>query len=315
MQPQVPNNHTPFGVGHSAILSHAYAIKVYRDKFKSIQKGEIGITLNGDWAIPYDDSPENVEAAKHALGVAIGWFADPIYLDHYPGYLKQMLGDRRPDFTAEELAVVQGSSDFYGMNTYTTHLCREPSAQIPKALAVKMSFKNSLSEYTFTRPNGTQLGTQAQCAWLQDYPQGFRVLLNYPWKRYGLPIYVTENGFAVKDENSKPLEEALQEYDRVNYFKGTTAALKAPVLEDGVDVWAYLPWSFLDNFECEPLRADAYLTKFGVTYVDYENQRRHPKESAKLLIKWSAENVGSGPTPEAIQWNAASPLTRGYRRP
>lgn len=48
---------------------------------------------------------------------------DPIYLGHYPPYLKELLGDRLPDFTAEELAVVKSSSDFYGMNTYTTNLC------------------------------------------------------------------------------------------------------------------------------------------------------------------------------------------------
>ena len=39
--------------------------------------------------------------------------------------MKEMLGDRLPEFTPEELAVVKGSSDFYGMNTYTTNLCSE----------------------------------------------------------------------------------------------------------------------------------------------------------------------------------------------
>ena len=36
-----------------------------------------------------------------------------------------MLGDRLPDFTPEELRVIKGSSDFYGMNTYTTNLCSD----------------------------------------------------------------------------------------------------------------------------------------------------------------------------------------------
>jgi beta-glucosidase len=36
-----------------------------------------------------------------------------------------MLGNRLPDFTPEELRVIKGSSDFYGMNTYTTNLCSE----------------------------------------------------------------------------------------------------------------------------------------------------------------------------------------------
>jgi beta-glucosidase len=48
---------SPHRVGHSVILSHAYAIKLYREEFKAVQGGQIGITLNGDWAMPYNDSP------------------------------------------------------------------------------------------------------------------------------------------------------------------------------------------------------------------------------------------------------------------
>lgn len=32
-------------------------------------------------------------------------------------------------------------------------------------------------------------------------------------------------------------------------------------------------------------RADGYVTRFGVTYVDYTTQERHPKKSALFLKK------------------------------
>ncbi|PSR73245.1 hypothetical protein PHLCEN_2v10905 [Hermanssonia centrifuga] len=259
--PEGNSSTEPWIAGHSVILSHAYAVKLYREEFKAKQGGEIGITLNGDWAMPYDDSIQNIEAAQHALDVAIGWFADPIYLGQYPAYMKQMLGDRLPDFTPEELAVVKEAG---GEDEFQGHV-----------------------EYTFTRPDGTQLGTQAHCAWLQDYAPGFRDLLNYLYKRYRKPIYVTENGFAVKDEDKKTVEEALQDDDRVQYYRGVTSSLLAAVKEDGVDVRGYFGWSLLDNFEW----ADGYVTRFGVTYVDYETQKRYPKDSGKFLSQWFKEHV------------------------
>jgi beta-glucosidase len=45
------------------------------------------------------------------MDVAVGWFADPIYLGQYPVFMKKMLGDRLPEFTAEELDLLKGSSE------------------------------------------------------------------------------------------------------------------------------------------------------------------------------------------------------------
>lgn len=60
---------------------------------------------------------------------------------------------------------------------------------------------------------------------------------------------MTENGFAVKGEDSLPIEEAIKDHDRVEYFRGATDSLFKAIFEDGVDIRSYFPWSFLDNFE------------------------------------------------------------------
>ena len=56
---------------------------------------------------------------------------------------------------------------------------------------------------------------------------------------------MTENGFAVKDENTMPLEQALKDDARVHYYAGVTDALLHAVNDDGVDVRAYFGWSKL----------------------------------------------------------------------
>lgn len=49
----------PWIVGHSLLIAHATVAKLYMKEYKPTQKGIIGITLNGDWTEPYDDSPES----------------------------------------------------------------------------------------------------------------------------------------------------------------------------------------------------------------------------------------------------------------
>ncbi|KDQ22429.1 glycoside hydrolase family 1 protein [Pleurotus ostreatus PC15] len=235
----------PWIVGHHIILAHAYAANTYR---KSKQNGAIGITLDCIWYLPLDASPEG----------------------HYPEYLRKSIGDRLPEFTPEELAVVKGSSDFFGMNTYTTQIVRNDEF-------------NGKVKTTFTRADGTQLGTQAHVPWLQTcklliFPNGIP-------STYNKPIYVTENGFAVKNESGLSVEEAIHDGDRVEYYRAYSQALLDAVCTDAVDVKGYFGWSLLDNFEW----AEGYTVRFGVTYVDYATQKRYPKDSAKFLTEVTRE--------------------------
>lgn len=266
----------PWLVAHNLILAHAYTAKLYREKFAPIQGGQIGITLNTNWYMPYDDKAENVAAAKRAIEVYLGWCADPIYKGDYPGVLKEMIGDRLPKFTDEEKAVIRNSSDFFGLNTYTTHLTLEGGD----------NEWNGKVKTTHTKPDGTQLGTQSAAPWLQTYGPGLYHLLKYIWETYKKPIYVTENGFAVQNEDTMSLEQALQDKDRLEYYQQYTQALLDAVKE-GVDVKGYFAWSLLDNFEW----ADGYTIRFGVTYVDYGTLKRYPKESSKFLVQWFNEHI------------------------
>ena len=49
----------------------------------------------------------------------------------------------------------------------------------------------------------------------------------------------------------------------------------------GVDLHGYFAWSLLDNFEW----AHGYSKRFGLVHVDFETQKRTPKDSAHLYAR------------------------------
>ena len=119
-------------------------------------------------------------------------------------------------------------------------------------------------------------------------PQAFREILTTMHKRYGLPIYVTENGTAFADQ---PLPNGeVPDAPRISYLQAYTGAM-FDAIADGVDVHGYFVWSLLDNFEW----GSGYSQRFGLVYVDYPTLRRLPKASfhwyADLITSHSASAV------------------------
>ena len=206
------------------------------------------------------------------------------------------LGDRLPSWSPEDLALVEGSNDFYGLNHYTATFIRHRSGT-PEL----EDFHGNL-ECLFMNKEGEIIGPDTQSFWLKPHPVGFRKIMNWLSNRYGKPkIYVTENGTSLKGENSLSRDEMLEDDFRVKYFQDYIAAMTNAIVEDGVDCRGYMAWSLMEyvlnrvfnmllltglvfdsNFEW----AEGYETRFGVTYIDYEGgHKRYPKKSAREISK------------------------------
>lgn len=105
------------------------------------------------------------------------------------------------------------------------------------------------------------------------YPEGIYYVLK-DLKKYGKPIYITENGLA--DAKDKHREWYIKEC-----LKNTHKAI-----QDGVDVRGYFYWSLLDNFEWDK----GFWPRFGLVEVNYNTQERKIRESAKEYAKICKSN-------------------------
>lgn len=267
--PAITSNSAPYLAGHHLLLAHAEAVEIYRKKYQKQQGGIIGITNNCDWREPVDQKPENKEAAERALEFFLGWFADPVYFGNYPASMIDRVGDRLPSFTEEEKVKLKGSSDFFGLNHYTTMMVENDDHTMTREQNVYGN--GGISEDQDVILHTDPAWDKTTMGW-SIVPWGCRKLLLWINQRYGLvDIYITENGCSFDAE-----VEDGQSHDpgRVEFLKGYLEACDQAIGE-GANLKGYFAWSFLDNFEW----ALGYSKRFGIVHVDYDTLVRTPKDS------------------------------------
>jgi len=106
-------------------------------------------------------------------------------------------------------------------------------------------------------------------------PEGMVVLLNRVARDYRpAEIYLTENGSTYDDVVTEA--GSIEDIQRRSYLVRHLLAVKK-IVDMGVPVKGYFAWSLLDNFEW----AEGYLRRFGLTYVDFQTQKRKLKASGQ----------------------------------
>lgn len=263
----------PYIAAHHIILSHARAVKTYREKFQAKQGGQIGITLNMDWRHPLTEAEGDKAAAQRALDWQLGWFADPIWKGDYPESMRKRCGDRLPSFTEEEKQLIKGTSEFFGLNHYSTAYVAAPKGQA-KTLSIwgNVQAGGYFDDQEVELIDDPRWG-RSDMDW-GVVPWGLKHMCEYIQKEYQPQggILVTENGCAVADDD---VQVAKYDAFRVDFYQGYIAQMHRAI-QAGADVRGYFAWSLMDNFEW----ALGYSKRFGMVHIDYETQQRTPKQSA-----------------------------------
>ncbi|ERM98127.1 hypothetical protein AMTR_s00095p00053110 [Amborella trichopoda] len=260
----------PYIVAHNLILSHASAVKRYREKYQATQKGRIGILLDFVWYEPLTAAKADVRAAQRSRDFHVGWFLHPIVYGTYPRSMVRIVGDRLPKFTNEEVEMVKGSIDFVGINHYTTYYMYDQHIRKGTVMDYQMEWH---AGFAFAR-DGKPIGPRAYSPGLYMVPWGIYKAVTCIKENYKNPtIILSENGMDYP--GNVTLLASVHDTKRIDYYRSYLINLKKAI-DDGANVVGYFAWSLLDNFEW----LSGYTSRFGLVYVNYQTLKRYPKMSA-----------------------------------
>jgi beta-glucosidase len=169
----------------------------------------------------------------------------------------QAVTDRWPVAPGRLRRIVEASSDYIGIAHYWAQLCafdpRRPQDQFVRR---------------FNPPGPiTEMGFVSDPSWMGGV---LREL-----KRYGKPVYITENGLATQDDEW-----------RGRYLAEVLAEVQGAI-QEGVDVRGYFHWTNLDNFEW----ARGYTCHFGLIAVDRKTMERTIKPSGRAYARIATQNA------------------------
>lgn len=98
-------------------------------------------------------------------------------------------------------------------------------------------------------------------------PIGLRYVLNLLYDRYGLPLFIVENGFGAYDKVEE--DGSIHDFYRIEYLREHIREMKKAVEEDGVDLIGYTPWGCIDLVS---FGTGEMEKRYGFIYVDKDNK-------------------------------------------
>jgi beta-glucosidase len=253
---------------HNTLLAHGKGVMAIREKAKKTPV--IGYAPVGHNAFPASLSKEDIEAARKAT-FAVGmhqwtssWFMDPPILGTYPEEGLKLYGKLMPHYTESEMKTIKQPLDFLGVNIYRGTPTKADADGNPVAIPNKPGHVTNSFRWPIT-------------------PEALRWGPRFFYERYKLPIVITENGLS--DINWVHLDGNVYDPNRIDYISRYLLELKKAI-HDGADIRGYFHWSIMDNFEW----ADGYRERFGLIHVDYQTQKRTPKQSALWYSRLISSN-------------------------
>lgn len=248
---------TMYQISHYQFVASALVVRAAK---KIDQEMQVGCMLHFGPIYPYSCDPKDAMASIKAMDRRF-FFSDVQVRGKYPEYTKKLWQrkDFHLDITDEDLAVIEsGTVAYIGFSYY-------------KSTTAKFDQKNDFEEVP--NPNVPK----SDWGWAID-PIGLRYILNVVYERYGLPLFIVENGFGAYDKFENG---TINDDYRIEYLEKHIVEMLKAVDIDGVDVLGYTPWAAIDIISASTGEIEK---RYGFIYVDQDEVKngragRHKKAS------------------------------------
>lgn len=253
-------------IGYHMTVASCLAVKLGHEIDPTNQ---IGCVFGIEPVYPVDSNPINVMNAFKQLDRDF-YQIDAMCNGVFPAYKLKEYADSGillDVIPSDQEAFASGKLDFIGMNYYASSVADYEGAAADKSAL----FGGLQNPYLETSKWG----------WAID-PIGLRYLLNYTYRKYGLPIMITENGLGAVDEVTE--DGRIHDDYRIDYLSKHIRELKKAMEEDQVDVIGYLTWGPIDLVSAT---TGEMKKRYGFIYVDKQDDGSGTlKRSKKDSFYW-----------------------------
>jgi beta-glucosidase len=241
---------------HHVLLAHGAGMRAIRAACRPGAKAGIVYAPAPIW--PGSGAPEDVAAAQRHWRRSNDWWTLPLLGKGYPADVQGLLGADAPTVLPGDMEGIHERLDFLGINYYTPErIVHDPGLGPLEAKRVPPAESAPRTDFP---------------GW-EIFAPGIENVLTEFWRRYGVPLMVTENGASSVSDAPGP-DGAIHDPLRIAYIRDHLVhCLRAR--EAGVDLRGYYVWSLMDNFEW----GFGYQQRFGLVHVDFKTLKRTPKDS------------------------------------
>jgi beta-glucosidase len=278
-----------FVAAHNCLRAHGKACQALRAGARPATHPEVGCAYGFFGCHPASSSAEDLAAAaEHTFSAADralerpAWWLDAMLRGAYPADGLAVHAAHLPAQFERDLAEIHQPQDFLGLNINWSDPVRRGADARTEQLKFPAGYPRAANDWQPISPQALYYGPR------------------FAYGRYQLPIYITENGLSVRDQLF--LDGSIHDGLRIDYLQRALVRL-ADAVREGVPVRGYFHWSMLDNFEW----ADGYKQRFGLVYVDFESQRRVPKDSFAFYRDVIRSNGGRALAPTTVAADVVSP--------